>query len=65
MINIWRGQIFAKLMYFVVSDDMYMTLRKRRKASDREGFQMLHLEKTNKYAAKNNDNLSNTLDNFS
>lgn len=52
-------------MYFVVSNHIYMTLSKRRKASGKEGFQMLHLEKRIKVnAAKNNHNWSNTLDNF-
>lgn len=52
-------------MYFVVSNHMYMTLSKRKKASGKEGFQMLHLEKRIKVnAAKNNHNWSNTLDNF-
>ena len=39
--------------------------QKKKKRSDREGFQMLHLEKRIKVnAAKNNHNWSNILDNF-
>lgn len=52
-------QIFAKLMYFVASNHMDKTLRKkkRRKAPGREGFQMFHLGKMIKVnATENNHN---------